>query len=160
MLLQHLCHTSIWYLTILAAEYPLTHRQVQHCCPTWHNLLRRLLQHICPSSLPCLAISFLHTRQRASVVSAASLDTLETAIAADPPALLGLTLLAHLATMVDSSSIRPPFLALGWPLRTPALDGDHCSPLLLKCASLCCIYVFAPCSYSDCLQSRRRCAGT
>ena len=59
----------------------------------------------------------MHTRQRTSVVSAACLDTLETAIAADPPALLGLNLLAHLATLVDSSSITPPFLALGWPLR-------------------------------------------
>ena len=65
-------------------------------------------------------------------------------MAADPPALLGLTLLAHSATMVDSSSITPPFLALGWPLRTPALDGDHCSPLLLKCASFCC--TLCPCA--------------
>ena len=37
---------------------------------------------------------------------------LETAITADPPALLGLTLLAHLATMVDSSSMHHPFLRL------------------------------------------------
>ena len=37
-----------------------------------------------------LAISLLHTMQRTSVVSAACLDTLETAIAADPPALLRL----------------------------------------------------------------------
>ena len=129
-------------------------------CSTWHNLLRRLLQDTCPSRLPCLAISFLHTRQRTSVVSAACLYTLGTAVAADPPALLGLTLLAHLATMVDSSGITPPFFALGWPLRAPALDGDHCRPLLLKSASLCCTYVLAPCTYSDCLQSRRRCAGT
>ena len=61
---------------------------------------------------------------------------LETAIAADRPALLGLTLLAHLALMVDSSSVTPFFVVFGWPLRNPALHVNHCRFLLLTCARI------------------------
>ena len=51
----------------------------------------------------------MRTRQRTSVVSAAYLDTLETAVAADPPALLGVTLLAHWSIRL---ALHHPFLRL------------------------------------------------
>ena len=64
--------------------------------------------------------------------------------------------------MIDSSSITPPFLALDLPLRVPALDGDHCSPLLLKCEPLlhlcpCAVHLFGLVCRADGVALGRSC---
>ena len=107
-----ICRMSFDPLTVPAPPFaPLGTICSEDCCSTFAPRA----YHALPSA-SCIRGS----------ASAACLHMLETAIAADPPALLGLTLLAHLATMVDSSSITPSFLARGQ-MRKPLLHLCPCA---------------------------------
>ena len=159
VLLRHLCQTSTWYLTILSAECPLTLWQFQHQ-PLLH--LAQSAQKIAAEHLPLAPTMPCHQLLAYEAAHFCRISCCMSWYTWDSHCCWSTNLAWRdaVGTLLDSSSITPPFLALGWPLRAPALDGDQCSPLLLKCASLCCTCVLAPCTYSDCLQSRRRCAGT